>query len=412
MLTTLGLETFVGLFRDLIPLDQPHPWAQYLMEREGARLAFTPTAKKRTIHDACAVYIGLMHAGMKIDGPSLMSLSLNVMEEYQSSQEVLLASTQHAHEDGLTIVERGKALLAWYADLLEAWKLMCAVPCFAKELFQGRARRPNIGDYIQHDGPPNREDLLSSGLVIPSVSSLPLNVLVRGVDRHVRNAHDHKGGVTIIGRNETVRFRLRDRKWSQTVSIEEIEKLADHLASTVSALQIGALLLRLCYPSEYMVAARNLKQDERYEAQALEMACHSHGFDVLSLQISDSEIEAHLRLMTGACSSPETPVTRYLRMGDGSVHRSDRTEPAFTWSTRRQLAQVIAMIAPFLSGRGLCFRVEGQRSEDLGGLRALPEVTELLGEGMTPDDFVRATDDGLVDESPVDLRMASLSNDN
>ena len=108
MLTTLGLETFVRLFHDLIPHNQPHPWAQYLMEREGARLFFMPTAKKRAIHDACEVFIGLMHAGMKIDGPSLMSLSLKAMAEYQGSQEVLLASTQHAHREGMSIVERVK----------------------------------------------------------------------------------------------------------------------------------------------------------------------------------------------------------------------------------------------------------------------------------------------------------------
>ena len=121
--------------------------------------------------------------------------------------------------------------------------------------------------------------------------------------------------MTITGRNEAVRFRLRDRKWSKTVSVEEIERLADELDSTVSALQIGALLLRLCYPDEYMLVIRSLKQDERYEAQALEMACHSHGFDVLSLLISDSHVDAHLRLMTGACSSPETPVTSLLADG-------------------------------------------------------------------------------------------------
>lgn len=408
MLTTLGLETFVDVFHDLIPLNQPHPWAQYLMEREGARLFFVPTAKKRAIRDACAVYIGLMHAGMKLDGPSLMSLSLSVMAEYQGSQEVLLASNQHAHDDGLSIVERGKALLAWYADLLEAWKLLCATPCFAKELLQRKAARPNVSDYIHHDGPRDREDLFSSTLVIPSVSPFPLNVLIRGVNRRVRNAHDHKSGVKILGRNEAVRFQLSDRKWSQTVSVEEIEELTDDLDSTVSALQIGALLLRVCYPREYMQAVRGLEQDERYEGQAFEMACHSHGFDVLSLQMGERDVEARLRLMTGACSSSETPVTRYVRLSDGSVHRSDRIEPAFTWSTRRQIAQVVAMVAPVLSGRRLDIRVEGQRSENLGGLRAPPELTDGLAQQMTPEDFVTAADDGLVDESPVDVRGNSF----
>ena len=41
-----------------------------------------------------------------------------------------------------------------------------------------------------------------------------------------------------------------------------------------------------------------------------------------------------------------------------------------------------------------------------------PSSRMRLAQGMTPDDFVCDADDGLVDESPIDLRMAALSKDN
>ena len=137
------------------------------------------------------------------------------------------------------------------------------------------------------------------------------------------------------------------------------------------------------------------------------MACQSHGFDVLSLSMSDDSLAARLLLMTGACSSPETPVTRYVRMDDGSVRRSDRVDPAFTWSTGSQLSKVVAMVAPILTARRMELHVEGRESEDLGGLQASVELTDRLGRDMTPEEFVAAAEEGLVDQSPVDAIRSS-----
>lgn len=386
----------------------PDSVADYLLFRAGGSIMWKSSADHQFIRQACEVYLGLFDLAMKKASIKLMEAHLIVSSDYQGAHEAVLAAEKASETPGLNPVQRAEGLLSYYARLFESWKLLAAVPALAKEIFADTAGADlSAADYVAQDR--KRRSILSLAAVLPGVAPHPINILARGVDPHIRNAASHQGGLQVQGRNPP-RFVLRDRRWTRVMTQEEIEAAVAQLELTVSALQIGLVLGRANYPDEYGREARKyLREDDRYGVQFVEMAAAHNGFEAMEIGSSDSELKFVLRLSPGAHSREETEVTQYRRR-EGQVTRSVRTEPAFVWSTNRQVIKVLSLVAAFVGGKDLEIAVRGRDGEDLGRFSAPAELTSrlLLSEGLSIEELLQSGDNRLVDRAPFDEEMERL----
>lgn len=400
-----GLRLAARLLGPLLRPDQLDPVAGYLFARTGAALFWKPTSEQEFVQHACQVYLGLFDAGMNVAPEKLMALHVLVSSELEGSQETLFAAQTRAEEKSLDEVEKGQALLSYYARLVEAWKLLAAVPAMAKELYVGTAgKHLTAEEYLAADS--SRIRILSLAASIPNIAPYPINLLVRGVDRHIRNANYHQAGIQIRGRRPT-RFLLKDRKWSREMTVDEIEQCVQMLNTTVQALQTGLLIARINHGVAYSAEVGKITgHDERYEAYMIEMAAADSGFEPVAMEMTPKEVSLHLRLMRGAFSQKERDVTQYLKRSDGSVTKKVFQEPAFVWNTTEQLINLLSYVVMPIRGRDLRIRVEGADGEPMGSLAVSAESTSKLGPDFGINDLLSEAKGAVEDTSPVDLERS------